>query len=34
MGYIDADILRAHARGLGKTDLGRALMELAEGEQE
>ncbi|MBN8874235.1 MAG: glucose-1-phosphate thymidylyltransferase RfbA [Rhodospirillales bacterium] len=32
MGYIDADALRAHARGLGKTDLGRALLELAEGE--
>lgn len=34
MGYIDADALREHARHLGKTDLGRALMELAEGEQE
>ena len=34
MGYIDADTLRSHARHLGKTDLGRALMELAEGEQE
>ena len=33
MGYIDADMLRAHARQLGKTDLGRVLMELAEGEQ-
>jgi glucose-1-phosphate thymidylyltransferase len=33
MGYIDADALRVHARHLGKTDLGRALMELAEGEQ-
>ncbi|HEX3403913.1 MAG TPA: glucose-1-phosphate thymidylyltransferase RfbA [Acetobacteraceae bacterium] len=33
MGYIDADMLRTHARQLGKTDLGRALMELAEGEQ-
>jgi glucose-1-phosphate thymidylyltransferase len=32
MGYIDADMLRSHARQLGKTDLGRALMELAEGE--
>jgi len=32
MGYIDADTLRSHARQLGKTDLGRALMELAEGE--
>ncbi len=34
MGYIDADMLRFHARHLGKTDLGRALTELAEGEQE
>jgi len=33
MGYIDSDMLGAHARQLGKTDLGRALMELAEGEQ-
>ena len=32
MGYIDADALRSHAQQLGKTDLGRALMELAEGE--
>ena len=32
MGYIGADALRRHARDLGKTDLGRALMELAEGE--
>src|SRR6185503_1651372 len=32
MGYIDADLLRSHARHLGKTDLGRVLMELAEGE--
>ena len=32
MGYIDADTLRSHARQLGKTDLGRVLMELAEGE--
>jgi glucose-1-phosphate thymidylyltransferase len=32
MGYIDADMLRSHARHLGKTDLGRALTELAEGE--
>ncbi len=31
MGYIDADTLRDHARHLGKTDLGRALMDLAEG---
>jgi glucose-1-phosphate thymidylyltransferase len=34
MGYIDADTLRSHARHLGKTDLGRVLLELAEGEQE
>ncbi|MEJ0016986.1 MAG: glucose-1-phosphate thymidylyltransferase RfbA [Acetobacteraceae bacterium] len=34
MGYIDADTLRDHARHLGKTDLGRALLDLAEGEQE
>jgi glucose-1-phosphate thymidylyltransferase len=34
MGFIDAEMLRSHARHLGKTDLGRALMELAEGEQE
>jgi glucose-1-phosphate thymidylyltransferase len=34
MGYIDAEMLRSHAQHLGKTDLGRALMELAEGEQE
>jgi len=34
MEYIDADMLRSHARHLGKTDLGRVLMELAEGEQE
>ena len=33
MGYIDADRLRAHARNLGKTELGRVLVELAEGEQ-
>ena len=32
MGFIDADALRGHARGLGKTDLGRVLLELAEGE--
>jgi glucose-1-phosphate thymidylyltransferase len=32
MGYIDAEMLRSHARHLGKTGLGRALMELAEGE--
>ena len=34
MGYIGADALRDQARGLGKTDLGRVLMELAEGETE
>ncbi len=33
MGYIDRVALRSHALRLGKTDLGRALMELAEGEQ-
>jgi glucose-1-phosphate thymidylyltransferase len=32
MGFIDADALRGHARQLGKTELGRVLMELAEGE--
>ncbi len=32
MGYIDSDMLRSHARQLGKTELGRVLMELAEGE--
>jgi len=32
MGYISADALREQARHLGKTDLGRALMDLAEGE--
>jgi glucose-1-phosphate thymidylyltransferase len=31
MGFIDADRLRDHALGLGKTELGRVLMELAEG---
>jgi glucose-1-phosphate thymidylyltransferase len=31
MGYISATTLHGHARDLGKTDLGRALMELAEG---
>jgi glucose-1-phosphate thymidylyltransferase len=31
-GYIDAATLREHARGMGKTELGRVLMELAEGE--
>jgi glucose-1-phosphate thymidylyltransferase len=34
MGYISADTLRGHARDLGKTDLGRALMELADGEHD
>ena len=32
MGWIDAGQLSAHARGLGKTELGRVLLELAEGE--
>jgi glucose-1-phosphate thymidylyltransferase len=32
MGYIDADMLRSHAQHLGKTELGRVLLELAEGE--
>jgi glucose-1-phosphate thymidylyltransferase len=32
MGFIDADQLRNHATRLGKTDLGRALTELAEGD--
>ena len=32
MGYIDAERLRHHAAHLGKTELGRVLMELAEGE--
>ena len=32
MGFIDADALRDHATRLGKTELGRVLMELAEGE--
>ncbi len=31
-GYIDAPTLREHARGMGKTELGRVLLELAEGE--
>jgi glucose-1-phosphate thymidylyltransferase len=34
MGFIDADTLRRHARALGKTELGRVLLELAEGEHE
>ncbi len=34
MGYIDAEALRERALFLGKTDLGRALMDLADGEQE
>ncbi len=32
MGFIDADRLRGQALLLGKTELGRVLMELAEGE--
>jgi glucose-1-phosphate thymidylyltransferase len=31
-GFIDAATLRDYARGMGKTELGRVLMELAEGE--
>jgi glucose-1-phosphate thymidylyltransferase len=31
MGYIDNDMLRSQARQLGKTELGRVLLELAEG---
>ena len=31
-GYIAAATLREHARGMGKTELGRVLLELAEGE--
>jgi glucose-1-phosphate thymidylyltransferase len=34
MGFIDAERLRDHALHLGKTDLGRVLMELAEGDME
>ena len=34
MGFIDADRLRDHATHLGKTELGRVLMELAVGEME
>jgi glucose-1-phosphate thymidylyltransferase len=34
MGYISAEALRNQARDLGKTDLGRALMDLAEGEHD
>jgi glucose-1-phosphate thymidylyltransferase len=34
MGFISADALRGHALDLGKTDLGRALMDLAEGEHD
>ena len=33
MGWIDAATLRGHARGLGKTELGRVLAELADGQQ-
>jgi glucose-1-phosphate thymidylyltransferase len=32
MGWIDADMLRSHARALGKTELGRVMTELADGE--
>jgi glucose-1-phosphate thymidylyltransferase len=31
MGWIDAATLRGHALALGKTELGRVLMQLAEG---
>ena len=31
MGYIDADMLRENAKGIGKTELGRILMEIADG---
>jgi hypothetical protein len=31
MGYIDADLLRANARRIGKTELGRILIEIADG---
>ncbi len=34
MGWIDADQLREQAQALGKTELGRVLMLLADGEQE
>jgi glucose-1-phosphate thymidylyltransferase len=34
MGYIDRDALRIQARARGKTELGRVLLELAEGEHE
>jgi glucose-1-phosphate thymidylyltransferase len=33
MGWIDADRLAHHARGLGKTELGRVLAELADGQR-
>ena len=32
MGWINADLLRVQARALGKTELGRVLTELADGE--
>ena len=31
MGYIDAGTLRVAAKGLSKTELGRLLLELADG---
>jgi glucose-1-phosphate thymidylyltransferase len=34
MGWIGADTLRAHAAALGKTELGRVLTALANGEHE
>jgi glucose-1-phosphate thymidylyltransferase len=30
MGWIDADLLRCEALGMGKTELGRVLIELAD----
>ncbi len=32
MGFIDAPTLRGHARALGKTELGRVLMQIADGQ--
>lgn len=34
MGYIDANLLREQANRLGKTELGRVLLDLADGEHE
>jgi glucose-1-phosphate thymidylyltransferase len=33
MGFIDANQLREQAHSIGKTELGRVLLELAEGER-